>query len=118
VYYPDLLLPDAKIVIEIDGSSHLSAKAQKHDQKKDKEFMENGYAMIRIKNEATECKATILYKLYHELIKIPDIKGREGGQRFVESIEDYLYATDDEEYLVDESEFQFTDMFHEYTIND
>ena len=117
VYYPDLLLPDAKIAIEIDGGSHLSAKAQKHDQKKDKEFMENGYVVIRIKNEATECKTTFLYKLYHELIKVSDIKERKGGKRFVESIEDYLYAADEEEYLVDESELQFTDMFHEYTIN-
>jgi very-short-patch-repair endonuclease len=117
VYYPDLLLPDAKIVIEIDGSSHSSPKAQKHDQKKDKEFMANGYAMIRIKNEATECKTTFLYKLYYELIKISDIKDRKGGQKFVESIEDYLYAADEEEYLVDESELQLTDMLHEYTIN-
>ena len=117
VYYPDLLLPEAKIVIEIDGSSHSSPKAQKHDRKKDKEFTENGYAMIRIKNEATICKTTFLYKLYYELIKISDIKERTGGQRFVECIEDYLYAADEEEYLVDESELQFTDIFHEYPIN-
>lgn len=117
VYYPDLLLPEAKIVIEIDGSSHSSPKAQKHDRKKDKEFTENGYAMIRIKNEATICKTTFLYKLYYELIKISDIKERKGGQRFVECIEDYLYAADEEEYLVDESELLFTDIFHEYTIN-
>lgn len=117
VYYPDLLLTEAKIVIEIDGSSHSSPKAQKHDRKKDKEFTENGYAMIRIKNEATICKTTFLYKLYYELIKISDIKERKGGQRFVECIEDYLYAADEEEYLVDESELQFTDIFHEYTIN-
>ena len=117
VYYPDLLLPEAKIVIEIDGSSHSSPKAQKHDRKIDKEFTENGYAMIRIKNEATICKTTFLYKLYYELIKISDIKERKGGQRFVECIEDYLYAADEEEYLVDESELQFTDIFHEYTLN-
>ena len=118
VYYPDLLLPEAKIVIEIDGSSHLSPKAQKHDKKKDKEFTENGYAMIRIKNEATTSKTTFLYKLYYELIKISDIKERKGGQRFVECIEDYLYSTDEEECLVDESELRLTNMFHEYIIND
>ena len=116
VYYPDLLLPEAKIVIEIDGRSHSSPKAQKHDKKKDREFTENGYAMIRIKNEATTCKTTFLYKLYYELIKISDIKVRKGGQKFLECIEDYLYSTDDEEYLIDESELQLTDMFHEYTI--
>ena len=112
VYYPDLLLPEAKIVIEIDGSSHLSPKAQKHDKKKDKEFIENGYAMIRIKNEATACKTTFLYKLYYELIKISDIKERKGGQRFVECIEDYLYSTDDEDYLIDESEIRLSGKFN------
>ena len=57
------------------------------------------------------------HSLYYELIKISDIKDRKGGQKFVESIEDYLYAADEEEYLVDESELQLTDMLHEYTIN-
>ena len=108
VYYPDLLLPEAKIVIEIDGTSHSSEKGQRRDMKKDKEFSEHGYAMIRIKDEETTNKTTFLYKLYYELLKIPDIKKRKEGQKFVKGVEDFLYSMGDEEYLIDESEFSFS----------
>ena len=92
VYYPDLLLLGPKIAIEIDGSSHLSEKRRKKDAKKDKEFMENGYAMIRIKNEETIRKGTFLRKLHHELLLIPDINNRRGGKAFIKSVEALLWS--------------------------
>ncbi len=105
VYYPDLILPEAKVVIEIDGDIHTKEKQQKKDKKKDKEFTEHGYAMIRIKNEETVNESHFLYRLYNELILA---KNRENGQKmqkYIKQLEDFFYTPEEEEYMIDESDF-------------
>lgn len=104
VFYPDILLLEAKIAIEIDGDIHQKERVQKKDRRKDREFTAHGYAIIRFSNEETENETLFLNKLHYELIKIDDLKNRRNGQKYVKAIEDVLYATEDEEYLIDESE--------------
>ncbi len=104
VFYPDLLLPESKIAIEIDGDIHQKRRVQKKDRRKDREFAAHGYAMIRFTNEETENETLFLNKLYYELIKIDDLKDRRDGLKFFKGIEDIFYAQDEEEYLIDESE--------------
>lgn len=104
VFYPDILLPEVKIAIEIDGVIHQKKRVQKKDRRKDRVFTAHGYAMIRFTNEETENETLFLNKLHFELIKIDDLKDRRYGLKFIKGIEDILYTQEDEEYLVDESE--------------
>lgn len=97
VFYPDFFLPEAKFVMEIDGDSHKCKKRQRKDKRKDREFAEHGYAMQRFKNEETIDKINFLHKLYYRLLGIDGLREREEGRKFIEGIEDILYANDEEE---------------------
>lgn len=110
VFYPDFFLPEAKLVMEIDGGIHKEKKKQRKDQRKDREFAEHGYSMLRFWNEETVDKIAFLHKLYHRLLGIDGLKNRKHGQEFIEGIEDLLFENDEEEYLVDESEFSMYGM--------
>lgn len=110
VFYPDFFLPEAKIVIEIDGGSHKDKKRQRKDQRKDREFAEHGYAMLRFCNEETIDEIAFLHKLYYRLLGIEGLREQKYGQKFIEGIENVLYENDDEEYVVDESEFSINGM--------
>ena len=52
-YYPDFVLFDERIIIEIDGGYHNGKKQIERDEKKDQVFQNNDFAVIRIKNEDT-----------------------------------------------------------------
>lgn len=110
VFYPDLLLPEAKIVIEIDGEIHKTERIQKKDRRKNREFAAHGYAMIRFTNEETVNETLFLNKLYYELLKIDDLKSRRDGLKIIKGIEDILYAQEEEECLVEESELSYYGM--------
>jgi very-short-patch-repair endonuclease len=47
----DILLPDYKVVIELDGYFHLSLQSQKRDQQKERYWIENGYQVFRFRND-------------------------------------------------------------------
>ncbi len=110
VFYPDFFLPDAKIVMEIDGGCHNEKRHQRKDQRKDLEFAEHGYSMLRFRNEETVDKIAFLHKLYYRLLGIEGLRNRKYGQQFIEGIEDILYEADEEEYGIDESEFSIYGM--------
>lgn len=52
-YYPDMLFRELKIDLEIDGKFHDSDKRKEIDPVRDQAFIENGYTVVRIKNEDT-----------------------------------------------------------------
>ena len=110
VFYPDFFLPEAKIVMEIDGGSHKDKKRKRKDQRKDREFAEHGYSVLRFWNEKTVDKIAFLHKLYYRLLGIEGLRERKYGQKFIEGIEDILYEADEEEYGIDESEFSMYGM--------
>ena len=49
-YIVDFYCPKCKIVIEIDGSSHLNRKAKLKDTKRDKYLQSNGIKVLRFTN--------------------------------------------------------------------
>ena len=110
VFYPDFFLPDAKIVMEIDGGCHNEKRHQRKDQRKDREFAERGYSLLRFRNEETVDKISFLHKLYYKLLGIEGLRNRKYGQQFIDGIEDILYEVDEEEYGIDESEFSMYGM--------
>lgn len=110
VFYPDFFLPEAKIVMEIDGSIHKDKRHQRKDKRKDREFDEHGYSMLRFWNEETVDKISFLHKLYYRLLGIEGLRERKYGQRFIEGIEDILYANDEDEFGIDASEFSMYGM--------
>lgn len=76
-YYPDIFLSIEKIVIEIDGSSHIGNGEE--DAKRDEEFIERGYTVIRIEDSDTEVDVAFWQRLVEGLEKIennrPEIIG-------------------------------------------
>ena len=50
-YVADFFLKGKKIVLEIDGPSHLTAKAKAYDAKRDEYFRGRGFTVLRITNE-------------------------------------------------------------------
>ena len=83
---------------------------QKKNRRKNREFAAHGYAMIRFTNEETVNETLFLNKLYYELLKIDDLKNRRDGMKIIRGIEDILYAQEEEECLVDESELSYYGM--------
>lgn len=69
-YYPDFVLFDERIIIEIDGGYHNGEKQVGRDKKKDQVFHENGYAIIRIKNEDTSVNVSFWERLIEGLSKL------------------------------------------------
>ena len=49
-YVVDFYCPKVKLIVELDGSGHLSAKSKRHDQERDKTLEGLGYHIIRFYN--------------------------------------------------------------------
>ncbi len=49
-YVVDFCCPKVKLIVELDGSGHLSPKAKKKDQERDKRLEGLGYHIIRFYN--------------------------------------------------------------------
>lgn len=64
-YYPDLLMRQERICIEIDGKYHKYRKEK--DADRDKVFKSHGYIVIRIKNEDTEVDVAFWERLLEGL---------------------------------------------------
>lgn len=50
-YEVDFLIPEAGLVIEIDGFTHLSKEKLTSDQSKDRNLHDKGYTIIRFENQ-------------------------------------------------------------------
>jgi len=50
----DFCCPKVKLIVELDGSGHLSTKAKKKDQERDKRLEGLGYHIIRFYNNETD----------------------------------------------------------------
>ena len=50
-YIVDFLLPDAKLIIEVDGSQHYTEKGMAEDAVRDDHLRSLGYAIVRYSNE-------------------------------------------------------------------
>jgi very-short-patch-repair endonuclease len=69
-YYPDFVLLDEQIIIEIDGGYHNGQKQIGRDERKDQVFGDNDFAIIRIKNEDTSVNVSFWERLIEGLSKI------------------------------------------------
>ncbi len=49
-YIVDFFIPQYKIVIELDGSQHMSEEGKRHDGIRDKYLAENGITVLRYSN--------------------------------------------------------------------
>jgi len=102
-YRSDILFPNCKVWIEIDGSSHIGR--EKEDKRKDERLTERGFAVIRFQNEETEDKQSFLHKLLNKLILIEDRNNRGMLNKYIRCLENYLiYDFDEEEYITTETE--------------
>ena len=110
VFYLDFFLPEAKLVMEIDGGIHKDKRHQRKDQRKDREFAEHGYSMLRFWNEETIDRIEFLHKLYYKLLGLEGLREQICGRKFIEGIEDILYEADEDEFGIDESEFSMYGM--------
>lgn len=75
-YYPDFVLFKERIIIEIDGGYHCGEKQTTRDEKKDQVFEDNGFAIIRIKNEDTCVNVSFWERLIEGLSKIDSNENR------------------------------------------
>ena len=87
-YFPDLLFEDCKVVIEIDGWSHL--KSVEYDKERDDRFKEMGYVVLRFKNEETRKRKEFLQKLLNKFEQIDDKENRLGLSTYIRSMQYYL----------------------------
>ncbi len=69
-YYPDFVMFDERIIIEIDGGIHNGKRRFYLDEKKDQVFCDNDFAVIRIKNEDTSVNVSFWERLIDCLSKI------------------------------------------------
>lgn len=67
-YYPDFLLSNEKILIEIDDWQHDYLPRKAKDEHRDKVFSEHGYRTIRIKDKFLKDEKKFLAILYLELV--------------------------------------------------
>lgn len=72
-YYPDLLMFDEKIIIEIDGGYHDEENQLSFDEYRDNVFCANDFIVIRIKNEDTCVNVAFWERLIESLSKIEPI---------------------------------------------
>ena len=96
--------------MEIDGGIHKDKRHQRKDQRKDREFAEHGYSMLRFWNEETIDRIEFLHKLYYKLLGLEGLREQICGRKFIEGIEDILYEADEDEFGIDESEFSMYGM--------
>lgn len=50
-YIVDFYIPSLKLVIEVDGPSHARLEQRRKDRQRDRELMEKGYFVLRVKND-------------------------------------------------------------------
>jgi very-short-patch-repair endonuclease len=86
-YYPDFVLFNERIIIEIDGGYHKGQKQIDRDEKKDKVFYDNGFAIIRIKNEDTCVNVSFWERLIEGLSKIAPNENRATIPLYIKELE-------------------------------
>lgn len=69
-YYPDLVMFEEKIIIEIDGKYHDTEDQLAFDEYRDQIFCSNDFSVIRIKNEDTCVNVAFWERLIESLSKI------------------------------------------------
>lgn len=69
-YYPDLVMLDEKIIIEIDGGYHDEEDQLSFDKYRDNAFYTNDFSVIRIKNEDTCVNVAFGERLIESFSKI------------------------------------------------
>lgn len=80
-YWPDLLFPDAWLIVEIDGDYwHTKADRQEEDQKRDTTLRAQGYEVLRIweheiKADLSTCVDRIQQAVWARLFPLPRAKG-------------------------------------------
>ena len=67
-YIVDFACKDKKIIIELDGSGHMSVEQIAHDEERDKYLTTLGYRIIRIPNNVLKNIDLILEYIYNELL--------------------------------------------------
>ena len=113
-YEVDFWLSDYRLVIEVDGYTHLSSKQQRLDQNKDRLLMDKGILVIRISNQQirenlSECLAEIEQTIHRlrgmdskEIMndewkkRLPKIQSiQESNHKKPKTIEDYFLSLDE-----------------------
>jgi len=78
-YILDFYCSEFKLIIEIDGGSHLSLDAQEYDKVRDKYFKELDYKTIRFLNDEVETEIdNVLMKIKTCLASSPLIRKERG----------------------------------------
>ncbi len=85
-YYPDFVLFDERIIIEIDGGYHNGKKQIERDEKKDQVFQNNDFAVIRIKNEDISVNVSFWERLIEGLSKIDSIGNRATVSSYIKEL--------------------------------
>lgn len=86
-YYPDFVLFNERIIIEIDGGYHSGEKQTTRDEKKDQVFEDNGFAIIRIKNEDTSVNVSFWERLIEGLSKIDSNENRATVSSYIKELQ-------------------------------
>lgn len=86
-YYPDFVLLNERIIIEIDGGYHNGQKQIGRDEKKDQVFDDNGFAIIRIKNEDTCVNVSFWERLIEGLSKIDSNENRATVSSYIKELQ-------------------------------
>lgn len=68
----DILLPEYKVVIELDGYFHLSLENQKNDRRKESCWLEKGYQVFRFRNDEVYNQKTLCLKMITDHIRVMD----------------------------------------------
>ena len=75
-YYPDLVMFEEKIIIEIDGKYHDTEDQLAFDEYRDQIFCSNDFSVIRIKNEDTCVNVAFWERLIESFSKIEPLGSR------------------------------------------
>lgn len=86
-YYPDFVLFNERIIIEIDGGYHSGEKQTTRDEKKNQVFEDNGFAIIRIKNEDTSVNVSFWERLIEGLSKIDSNENRATVSSYIKELQ-------------------------------
>ena len=92
-FYPDLLLRDAKIIIEIDGGIHRKYEQKRIDNHRNGVFMEHGYDIIRINNEDVCLNVAFWQRLVEGLAKINPIGIKKNTMAYIKELNRMIKRT-------------------------
>ncbi len=87
-FYPDFLFGEAKIIIEIDGESHINK--ENTDRDRDQLLRERGYDVLRFQNEETCNCIFFLYRLQYELRKLQNENSPKKLNAYIDDIQQVL----------------------------